>query len=69
MAGMKPKSSVKPAVIALGVAAAFLAVISAVFWFIALPVLPIFGLTAIIVNALIIFGLTSSSADAARSAQ
>jgi hypothetical protein len=45
-----------------------LAVISAVFWFIALPVLPIFGLTAIIVNALIIFGLTSSSAGTARSA-
>jgi hypothetical protein len=38
-----------------------LAIISAVFWFIALPVLPIFGLTAILIDALIIFGLTSSS--------
>ena len=42
-----------------------LAIISAVFWFIALPVLPIFGLTAILIDALIIFGLTSSSATTA----
>ena len=42
-----------------------LAVISAVFWFIALPVLPIFGLTAILIDALIIFGLSSASPRAA----
>ncbi len=35
-----------------------LAVISAVFWFFALPVLPIFGLTAILIDALIIYGLS-----------
>ena len=38
-----------------------LAVVSAIFWFIALPVLPIFGLTAILIDALIIFGLSSST--------
>lgn len=36
-----------------------LAVVSAIFWFIALPVLPIWGLTAIIINSLIIYGLSS----------
>lgn len=35
-----------------------LAVVSAIFWFIALPVLPIWGLTAIIINSLIIYGLS-----------
>ncbi|HEY7256398.1 MAG TPA: hypothetical protein VH476_06910 [Solirubrobacterales bacterium] len=42
-----------------------LAIISAVFWFIALPVLPIFGLTAILIDSLIIFGLCSASASTA----
>ena len=36
-----------------------LAVISAIFWFIALPVLPIWGLIAIIIDSLIIYGLAS----------
>jgi len=35
-----------------------MAVTSAIFWFFALPVLPIFALTAIIVDSLIIYGLT-----------
>ena len=35
-----------------------LAVVSAVFWLFALPVLPIFALTAIIVDSLIIYGLS-----------
>jgi hypothetical protein len=34
-----------------------LAVVSAVFWLIALPTLPQYGLVAILVNALIIYGL------------
>jgi len=34
-----------------------LAVVSAIFWLFALPVLPIFGLTAILVDSLIIYGL------------
>jgi hypothetical protein len=37
-----------------------LAVVSAVFWLFALPVLPIFGLTAILIDSLIIYGLTES---------
>jgi hypothetical protein len=37
-----------------------LAVVSAVFWLFALPVLPIFALTAILVDALIIYGLSES---------
>ena len=36
-----------------------LAVVSAVFWLFALPVLPIFALTAILIDSLIIYGLTS----------
>lgn len=36
-----------------------LAVVSAIFWFIALPVLPIWGLVAIIIDSLIIYGLAS----------
>lgn len=44
-----------------------LAVISAIFWFIALPVLPIFGLTAILIDALIIFGLCSAASSPAAS--
>jgi hypothetical protein len=39
----------------------FLAVVSAVFWFIALPVLPIFALTAILLDGLIIYGLSETS--------
>jgi hypothetical protein len=35
-----------------------LAVVSAVFWLFALPVLPIFALTAILVDSLIIYGLS-----------
>lgn len=35
-----------------------LAVVSAIFWLFALPVLPIFGLTAILIDALIIYGLS-----------
>ncbi|HEY7455837.1 MAG TPA: hypothetical protein VH703_01070 [Solirubrobacterales bacterium] len=38
-----------------------LAVVSAVFWLFALPVLPIFALTAILVDSLIIYGLSSPS--------
>lgn len=38
-----------------------LAVVSAVFWLFALPVLPIFALTAIIVDSLIIYGLSGPS--------
>jgi hypothetical protein len=38
-----------------------LAVISAVFWLFALPVLPIFALVAILIDALIIYGLTGAS--------
>jgi hypothetical protein len=37
-----------------------LAVVSAVFWLFALPVLPIFGLTAILIDSLIIYGLSES---------
>jgi hypothetical protein len=37
-----------------------LAVVSAVFWLFALPVLPIFALTAILVDSLIIYGLSSA---------
>lgn len=37
-----------------------LAVVSAIFWLFALPVLPIFGLTAILIDALIIYGLSES---------
>jgi hypothetical protein len=36
-----------------------LAVVSAVFWLFALPVLPIFGLTAILIDSLIIYGLST----------
>lgn len=39
--------------------------ISAIFWFFALPVLPIFALTVIAIDVLIIYGLTAH-ADAAR---
>lgn len=39
--------------------------ISAIFWFFTLPVLPIFALTVISLNVLIIYGLTAH-ADAAR---
>ncbi|MGE5281847.1 MAG: hypothetical protein ACM3N0_05925 [Chloroflexota bacterium] len=35
-----------------------LAVVSAIFWLFALPVLPIFGLMAILVDSLIIYGLS-----------
>ncbi len=35
-----------------------LAVVSAIFWLIALPVLPIFGLVAILIDSLIIYGLS-----------
>lgn len=38
-----------------------LAVVSAVFWLFALPVLPIFGLTAILIDCLIIYGLSEGS--------
>jgi hypothetical protein len=38
-----------------------LAVVSAVFWLFALPVLPIFALTAILVDSLIIYGLSQST--------
>jgi hypothetical protein len=38
-----------------------LAVVSAVFWLVALPVLPIFALTAILVDALIIYGLSEGA--------
>jgi hypothetical protein len=37
-----------------------LAVVSAIFWFIALPVLPIFALTAILIDGLIIYGLSAA---------
>lgn len=37
-----------------------LAVVSAIFWLFALPVLPIFALTAILIDALIIYGLSES---------
>jgi len=36
-----------------------LAVVSAVFWLFALPVLPIFALVAILIDSLIIYGLSS----------
>jgi hypothetical protein len=39
-----------------------LATVSAVFWFFALPVLPIFALTAIIIDSLIIYGLVEHGA-------
>lgn len=35
-----------------------LAVVSAIFWLIALPVLPIFALVAILIDSLIIYGLS-----------
>jgi hypothetical protein len=37
-----------------------LAVASAIFWLFALPVLPIFALTAILIDSLIIYGLSES---------
>jgi hypothetical protein len=35
-----------------------LAVVSAIFWLFALPVLPIFALVAILIDSLIIYGLS-----------
>jgi hypothetical protein len=43
-----------------------LAVVSAVFWLIALPVLPQYGLVAIIINSLIIYGLAGQPDVAGR---